>query len=119
QATVIEVVVGLQVEKAVARVVEEDHALLARLLRRERFVDNRPDRVAGLGGGDLPLGASELRRRFDRLALRVRHRVHAAGPPEPRTTSGRVSPAGASCCLASSPMTVWCSSTWLSTDPSE
>ena len=35
------------------------------------------------------------------------------------TTSGSRSPAIASCSLASRPMTVWCSSTWLSTEPSE
>ncbi len=35
------------------------------------------------------------------------------------TTSGRVSPAMASCSRASRPMIVWCSSTWLRTEPSE
>ena len=41
-------------------------------------------------------------------------------PPQlPMTTSGRASPASASCSLASSPMTVWCNSTWFSTEPSE
>ena len=33
------------------------------------------------------------------------------------TTSGSRSPASSSCSLASSPITVWCSSTWLSTEP--
>src|SRR5215469_3212883 len=38
-------------------------------------------------------------------------------PVQPTITSG-VSPAWASCLIASSPMTVWCKSTWLSTLPS-
>ena len=38
-------------------------------------------------------------------------------PVQPTMTSG-VSPAWASCLMASSPMTVWCISTWLSTLPS-
>ena len=73
------------------------------------------------------LGEGGTRRRLDR------HQTHrgvatngSAIPPRldpppqlPITTSGRSSPASASCSLASSPMTVWCSSTWLSTEPSE
>ena len=39
-------------------------------------------------------------------------------PVQPTMTSGAVSPALASCSNASSPMIVWCSSTWFSTDPS-
>jgi len=38
-------------------------------------------------------------------------------PVQPMIRSG-VSPASASCLSASSPITVWCSSTWLSTLPS-
>ena len=45
--------------------------------------------------------------------------VRSAAAASAITTSGRYSPASASCSLASRPMTVWCSSTWLSTDPSE
>ena len=40
-------------------------------------------------------------------------------PPQgAMTTSGSRSPAIASCSLASRPITVWCSSTWLRTEPS-
>jgi len=39
-------------------------------------------------------------------------------PTHPMTTSG-YSPAISICFCASRPMTVWCSSTWLTTDPSE
>src|SRR4051812_29011398 len=45
QAVVVEVVVGLEIEEAVPGVVEEDHALLAGFLGRERFVDHGADRV--------------------------------------------------------------------------
>ena len=38
-------------------------------------------------------------------------------PHEAITTSGRASPARASCSLASMPMIVWCRHTWLSTEP--
>ena len=57
QAAVEEVVVGGQVEEAVAGVVEQDHPLLAGLLGREGLVDRGTDRVTGLRCGDLPLGA--------------------------------------------------------------
>ena len=40
-------------------------------------------------------------------------------PAQPITTSGPFSPNAASCSLASIPITVWCISTWLSTEPSE
>ena len=40
-------------------------------------------------------------------------------PAQPITTSGPFSPNAASCSLASIPITVWCMSTWLSTEPSE
>ena len=40
-------------------------------------------------------------------------------PAQPITTSGPFSPNAASCSLASRPITVWCMSTWLSTEPSE
>ena len=40
-------------------------------------------------------------------------------PAQPITTSGPFSPNAASCSLASMPITVWCMSTWLSTEPSE
>ena len=73
-----EVVVGREVEQAVAGVVEEDHALLARLLGRERLVDRGADGVTGLGRRDLALGAGELHRGLERLALRVGDRLHAA-----------------------------------------
>ena len=61
-----------------AGVVEEDHPLLAGLLGRERLVDRGADGVAGLGRGDLALGAGELHRGLERLALRVGDRLHAA-----------------------------------------
>src|SRR3954469_9690598 len=78
QAIVVVVVVGLEVEEAVTGVVEEDYSLLARRLRGQRFVDHAADGVAGLGCGDLALGPGELHRGLERLALRVRDRLHAA-----------------------------------------
>ncbi len=39
-------------------------------------------------------------------------------PQDPITTSGPSSPASCNCSFASSPMIVWWSSTWFSTDPS-
>src|SRR5581483_10635013 len=66
------VVVRAQIEEAVTGVVEEDHALLARLLRRERLVDRGAHGVARLRGGQLALRVGELDRGLERLALRVR-----------------------------------------------
>ena len=40
-------------------------------------------------------------------------------PQHAITTSGFASPASASCSFASRPITVWCSSTWLRTEPRE
>jgi hypothetical protein len=39
-------------------------------------------------------------------------------PTQPITTSTPFSPASSSCFCASCPITVWCSSTWFSTEPS-
>jgi hypothetical protein len=39
-------------------------------------------------------------------------------PTQPTTTSGKA-PASSICSIASCPITVWCSSTWLRTLPSE
>src|SRR5260370_20812526 len=76
EAAVQEVVVRREVEEPVAAEVEQDHALLARLLRGERLVADGPDGVPGLGSRDLALGAGERDRRFERLALRVGDRLH-------------------------------------------
>ena len=40
-------------------------------------------------------------------------------PPTQAITTSGYSPAISICASASCPITVWCSSTWLSTDPSE
>src|SRR5262245_39117996 len=50
QTTVEVIVVGREVEQAVAAVVEQDHPLLPALLGRQRLVDDGPDRVPGLRG---------------------------------------------------------------------
>src|SRR5437763_3071260 len=78
------VVVRREVEEPVAAEVEQDHALLIRLLRGERLVDDGPDGVPGLGSRDLALGVGELDRRFERLALGVGDRLHAAAPHQAR-----------------------------------
>src|SRR4051794_27320456 len=70
------VVVGRHVEMAVAREVEEDHALLARLLRRVGLLDHRADRVRGLRAGDDALGAREAHRGLERLVLAIGARLH-------------------------------------------
>src|SRR3954463_14709275 len=78
QAIVEVVVVGLEVEQAVARVVEEDHPFGALLLGGEGLVDHGADGVAGLGRRDRALDACPLHGGFEDLALRVCHRLHAA-----------------------------------------
>src|SRR4029079_12280333 len=69
QSPVEVVVVGGEVEEAVAGVVEEDDALLAELLRREGLVDHGADRVAGLGGRHLSLGGGETHGSLGHIAL--------------------------------------------------
>src|SRR5690606_2130262 len=70
EAAVQVVVVGGEVEEAVAAEVEQDHPLLARLLRGERLVDRGPDGVRRLRRRDLALGAGELHGRLEHLPLR-------------------------------------------------
>ena len=52
-------VVGAEIEVAVAAQAEQDHSLLACLARRVGFLEDRADRVGGLGRRDDPLGARE------------------------------------------------------------
>src|SRR6266540_2526166 len=84
QAIVEVVVVGREVEQAVTAVVEQDHPLLPRLLRRQRLVDRRPNGVTRLGRRELALGVEELHRGLERLALRVRDRLHAPAAHQAR-----------------------------------
>src|SRR5207245_1365266 len=119
-------VVGGEVEQAVAGVVEQDDPLLPSLLGRQRLVDRPPDGMGRLGGGDRALAAGELHCGLEHSPPPQSGTNGSASPArlepppqEPRTTSGRPSPACSSCCLASRPMTVWWSSTWLRTEPSE
>src|SRR5262249_59306437 len=88
QAAVEEVVVRREVEEAVTGEVEEDDALLARLLGGQRLVDHRADGVTRLRGRELALGVGELDRRVERLALRVRDGFHAPAPDEARDDRG-------------------------------
>src|SRR4051812_25112475 len=79
EAAVVDVVVGGEVEEAMTAVVEEDHALLAGLLGRERLVDGRPDGVRRLRRREPALDPGEELGRFEHLALRVGHRLHPPG----------------------------------------
>ncbi len=63
QTAVQVVVVGLHVEVTVTAQVEQDDALLAGFLRRERLVDRALDRVARFGRRDDPLRLRERDRR--------------------------------------------------------
>src|SRR5207253_2914028 len=58
-------VVGAHVKVPVPRQVEQDHALLASLSRRERFVDCRADRVRRFGRRQDALTAGELDGRLE------------------------------------------------------
>ena len=69
EAVVQEVVVGLQVEEAVARVAEQDDRLGALLLGLQGLVDGGPDGVAGLGCRDRALGAGELDSRLENFPV--------------------------------------------------
>ena len=57
ETAVVEVVVGGEVEQAMAAVVEQDHPLGTPPLCRERLVDRGPDAVAALGRRQSPLDA--------------------------------------------------------------
>ena len=70
------VVVGLHVEVPVAAEVEQDHALLTRLARRDRLVDRALDRVVGLGGRQDAL-------RLARTAARPRRSRSGCTPRRP------------------------------------
>src|ERR687897_2939677 len=65
------VLVGLEVEVAVAAEVEDDRLGTALLLAAQRLVDHGPDGVGRLGGREDALGAGELHRRLEDLGLRV------------------------------------------------
>ena len=71
-------VVGRQVEVAVPAEPEQDHALVAGLLRRLRLLDHRADRVGRLGRRDDALGARELHAGGERLRLAVGARLDEA-----------------------------------------
>src|SRR5215216_5117675 len=166
------VLVGLEVEVAVAAEVEDDRLGAALLLAAQGLVDHGPDRVRRLRGREDALGPGELHRRLEDLGLRVGHgldvvllaqqrhqrrvavvaqpagvdrgrdevgpqgvhgdqRRHASfsassgkvkppkldPPPTQATSTSGSTPAWVSCAFSSSPMTVWWSSTWLSTLP--
>src|SRR5215211_6053706 len=65
------ILVGLEVEVAVAAEVEDDRLRAALLLAAQGLVDHGPDGVGRLGGGEDALGAGELHRRLEDLGLRV------------------------------------------------
>src|SRR5215207_1845378 len=69
------VLVGLEVEVAVAAEVEDDRLGTALLLAAQGLVDHGPDGVGRLGGREDALGAGELHRRLEDLGLRVGHRL--------------------------------------------
>src|SRR3990170_980852 len=64
-------VVGGEVEVAVAAEVEEDDAPIARLAGGKRLVDGGADGVGGLGGGEDALRAGELERGLEDRVLVV------------------------------------------------
>src|SRR5829696_412677 len=65
------VLVGLEVEVAVAAEVEDDRLGPALLLAPQGLVDHGLDGVGRLGGGEDALGAGELHGRLEDLGLRV------------------------------------------------
>jgi hypothetical protein len=67
--------VGSHVEVAVAADVDEDHALLARLLGRLCLVEGGADRVRRLGRRDDPLAGGEAHRRLEGGVLADRLRL--------------------------------------------
>src|SRR4029450_13173547 len=67
------VLVGLEVEVAVAAEVEDDRLGAALLLAAQGLVDHGPDGVGRLWGREDALGAGELHRRLEDLRLRVGH----------------------------------------------
>ena len=77
-------VVRGHVERAVARQVEQDHALLAGLARGLGLVEDGADRARRLGTGQDRLGAGEPDGGLERRVLLVRARLHHAGLDEAR-----------------------------------
>src|SRR5437763_8791926 len=77
QAIVQVVVVGGEVEEAVARVVEEDHPLGALFLGGQGLVEDGPHGMGGLGGRDGALDPRPLDRGLEHLPLGIGRRLHA------------------------------------------